>query len=76
MGKIFVKITAEHDTNGAVRPLEMTWGDGRRFPIDRIIDVRQASSLKGGGVGTRYVCRICNKQVYLFDDEGRWFIEV
>jgi hypothetical protein len=76
MGKIFVKITAEHDTNGQVRPIEMIWSDGRRFSIDQVLDIRQAASLKGGGVGMRYTCRICNKQVYLFDDEGRWFIEV
>jgi hypothetical protein len=76
MGKIFVKITAEHDTSGTVRPLEMIWYDDRRFSIDRILDVRQVASLKGGGLGMRYTCRICNKQVYLFDDEGRWFIEV
>ncbi len=75
MGKTFVKITAEHDENGQVRPLVMTWPDGRKFEIDRILDVRQAASLKGGGVGMRYTCRICGKQVNLFDDEGRWFIE-
>ena len=28
-----------------------------------------------GGLGTRYTCRICNKEVFLFDDEGRWFVE-
>ncbi|MBU2700578.1 hypothetical protein Ga0466249_001670 [Sporomusaceae bacterium BoRhaA] len=76
MGKIFVKITAEHDTNGTVRPLEMIWSEGRCFSIDRILDVRKAASLKGGGLGMRYICRICGKQVNLFDDEGRWFIEV
>jgi hypothetical protein len=76
MGKTFVKITAEHDINGHVRPVLMTWADDRKFTIDRIIDVRQAASLKGGGVGMRYTCRICNKEVFLFDDEGRWFIEV
>jgi hypothetical protein len=75
MSKVFVKVMAEHNTDGKVRPMEMVWSDGRRFTIDRIIDVRQASSLKCGGVGMRYVCRICGKQVNLFDDEGRWFIE-
>ena len=49
--------------------------DGRVFEVDRLIDIRQAASLKGGGVGIRYTCNIMGKQVYLYDDEGKWFIE-
>lgn len=75
MGKIFVQITAEHTIDGKVRPLAIKWEDGRIFEVDRILEVRQAASLKGGGAGIRYTCRICNKQVYLFDDEGKWFVE-
>lgn len=75
MGKTFVKVTAEHDENGQTRPLQLTWTDGQKFEIDRVTDVRQAPSLKGGGLGIRYTCRIQGKQVYLFCDEGRWFLE-
>ena len=70
-----VEITAKHDINGSIRPLTIKWEDGRVFEVDRVLDVRQAPSLKGGGLGIRYTCRICNKKVYLFDDEGRWFVE-
>jgi len=72
MSKVFVEITAIHDINGNVRPLSIKWEDGRVFEVDRVLDVRQAPSLKAGGLGIRYTCRIC---VYLFDDEGRWFVE-
>jgi hypothetical protein len=75
MGKVFVQITAEHNLEGKARPLTIKWEDGRVFNIDRIIDVRQAASLKAGGQGMRYTCRVCGKEVYLFCDEGRWFIE-
>jgi hypothetical protein len=75
MAKIFVQITAKHDVNGNSRPLTIKWEDGRIFEVDKIFDVRQAPTLKGGGLGIRYTCRICNKQVYLFDDKGKWFIE-
>lgn len=75
MSKVFVEITAKHDINGNVRPLSIKWEDGRVFKVDRVLDVRQAPSLKGGGLEIRYTCRVCNKQVYLFDDEGRWFVE-
>lgn len=75
MSKVFVEVIARHDINGKILPLTMKWEDGRIFEVDRVLDVRQAHSLKGGGLGTRYTCRICNKEVYLFDDEGKWFVE-
>ena len=75
MGKTFVKVTAEHDESGHIKPLFLTWTDGRQFEIDRITDVRQAASLKGGGLGLRYTCKIMGKEVYLFCDEGKWFVE-
>lgn len=75
MGKTFVEVTAKHDANGKIQPLSLTWDDGRVFSIDRVTDVRMAASLKAGGQGMRYTCKICGKQVYLFCDEGRWFIE-
>lgn len=75
MAKIFVEITARHNTDGSVRPLSLKWEDGRVFEIDRVLDVRMAPALKAGGCGIRYTCRICGKQVYLWDELGRWFIE-
>jgi len=75
MGKVFVEITAKHDVHGNIRPLTIKWEEGRIFEVDRLLDVRQAASIKGGGMGIRYTCRICNKQVYLFNDEGKWFVE-
>ncbi|MDU2064734.1 MAG: hypothetical protein E6713_07800 [Sporomusaceae bacterium] len=75
MGKVIVKVLAEHDTQGSIRPIQIIWNDGRRFDIDRVLDVRQAASLKAGGLGMRYTCRICGKEIKLFDDNGIWFIE-
>jgi hypothetical protein len=75
MSKVFVEVTAKHDVHGNIMPLTIKWEDGRIFEIDRLVDVRQAPSLKGGGLGIRYTCRIRGKQVYLFDEEGKWFVE-
>lgn len=73
--KTYVKVTAEHWPDGQIKPVSITWEDGRVFPVDRVLDVRMAASLKAGGQGIRYTCRISGKQVYLYDDEGKWFIE-
>jgi hypothetical protein len=75
--KTYVGVTVEHDKDGNLTPLIIHWPDGRKFNIDRVIDVRMAPALIAGGHGTRYTCRIRNKEVYLFNDplDGKWFIE-
>lgn len=75
MKKIFVKVLASFDIEGRIVPKTILWEDGHKYEIDSIIDVRQAASLKVGGIGKRYTCRICNKQAYLFYEEPRWFVE-
>ncbi|WP_312335320.1 hypothetical protein [Anaerospora hongkongensis] len=45
------------------------------YSVDRVLDVRMAAALKAGGQGIRYTCRVHGREVFLFCDEGRWFIE-
>ena len=73
--RAYVKVIASHDETGKVCPLEVEWEDGRRFEVDRLLDVRRAAALKAGGQGVRYTVRILGKETYLFEDEGRWFVE-
>ena len=42
---------------------------------DRILDRRRAASLKAGGIGMRYTCRILGQRSYLYYEEPRWFVE-
>lgn len=73
--KQYVSVTADFDRDGNILPLRINWDDGRKFEIDRITDVRYAASLKAGGAGIRYTCRIKNHEKYLYLEENRWFIE-
>lgn len=77
--KILVKVRADHDTDGSIRPLAFLTPDGQRVVIDKVLDVRQAASLRAGGQGLRYTVRItcgeASRDMYLFDDDGCWFIE-
>lgn len=75
MGKTYVEVFARHDRRGNVRPEAIVWEDGRLFEIDRILDIRPAASLKAGGRGIRYTCRILGRQRYLFYDDPQWFVE-
>lgn len=73
--KINLEVIAAFDLDGNVHPRAIIWEDGRVFDIDRVLDVRRAASLKAGGLGIRYICRIRGKTVKLFNDEGHWFME-
>ena len=73
--KVYVDVIASFSHDGTMLPMEVCWPDGRIFPVDRVLDVRQAASLKVGGCGMRYTCRILGKQTYLFFEEDRWFVE-
>lgn len=73
--KVKIKVLIEIDEEGQGRPRSLTWEDGRQFVIDRVLDVRPAVALKTGGSGLRYTCRISGREVYLFEDRGKWFME-
>ena len=73
--KHYVEVLARIDEEGAVTPVSVTWHDGRTFEIDRVLDVRQAASLKVGGTGMRYLVRIGQTTTYLFYENPRWFVE-
>ena len=73
--RAYVKVVVEYDADGHIRPLTVEWEDGRRFEVDRLLDVRRAAATKAGGQGIRYTVRILGRETYLFEDEGRWFVE-
>lgn len=47
--KKYVKVTATFDCDGNLLPELIYWDDGRKYPIDKITDVRYAASLKACG---------------------------
>lgn len=73
--RAYVKVIVEYDPDGSIRPLFVEWEDGRKFEVDRLLDVRRAAATKAGGQGMRYTVRICGRETYLFEDDGRWFVE-
>ncbi len=82
--RVYVPVRAVFDADGRMMPTEILWEDGRRFPIDRVLDVRPAAAMKAGGQGDRYTIRVNGRQSYLFFERsekttgdllGRWFVE-
>ena len=75
MGKVYVEVIAKFTKDGAKIPLVIKWEDGRKFSIDKVTDIRRAASLKAGGQGIRYRCRISGRETYLWLEEDKWFVE-
>lgn len=73
--KRYVTVVSSTDETGEVTPLTIVWEDGRRYQIDRVLDRRQAHSLKTGGTGIRYTIRIGGQATYLWYEGPRWFVE-
>jgi hypothetical protein len=41
-----------------------------------VIENKRAASLKAGGQGQRFTCRVAGKEVYLYLEDGnKWFME-
>ena len=78
MSKKFIDVAAHFDTEGKIMPVMFWWDDGKSYKIDRVLDVRRSASLKAGGNGIRYTCRILGKSRYLYYDDfvSKWFVEI
>ena len=73
--KKYVPVIARFEADGRLRPFLIEFEEGRRFPIDRILDVRRAASLKAGGAGIRYTVQIGRCKRFLYYDQPQWFVE-
>lgn len=73
--KEYVKVRADFCFDGSITPLKFRSEEGETMLIDQILDVRQAPSLKAGGQGTRYTCRVGERLIFLFHDRDMWFVE-
>lgn len=75
--KRYVEVVSDTSADGVVTPLTVVWETGVRYHIDKVLDRRQAHSLKTGGTGVRYTVRVGGRTTYLFYDDyrGRWFVE-
>ncbi len=75
MTKLYLSVLAEFTQEGRILPRVILWPNGRRFPVERILSIRRAASMKAGGPGVRYVCRISGQERTLFLEERvRWFV--
>lgn len=82
--RVYVSVAADFNAEGILLPRVITWEDGTRYVIDKVLDIRPSWARKAGGQGDRYTVRIGGKETYLFFERngscsgnnlGRWFVE-
>ena len=82
--KVYVPVRADFAEDGTLLPRVIVWEDGKKYQIEKILDIRQAAAMKAGGQGDRYTVWIRGQQSYLFFERstnltgnviGRWFVE-
>ena len=61
--------------SGKVLPLKFRWKDGKYYDIDKVICVERAASTKVGGCGIRYTVMVEGLPRFLFNEDGKWFME-
>lgn len=75
MRKVYVQVNAVFSSDGELTPKSFIWDDGRYYEIDKVYEHKPSASLKVGGHGIRYRCRVMGKDIFLFFEDGRWFME-
>lgn len=73
--KVYVDVLEDRLKDGTILPRSITWEDGLAYPIDQIMDIRKAASLKCGGAGLRYQVRIGDAITYMWLEEDKWFVK-
>ena len=82
--RAYVPVRVDFREDGVMLPRIITWEDGCRYPIDRVIDIRPAHAAKAGGQGDRYTIQVNGTRTFLFFERttnlagniiGRWFVE-
>ncbi|MGJ4851415.1 hypothetical protein ACH6CV_14325 [Bacillota bacterium Meth-B3] len=73
--KEYLRVRVDCEPDGRMIPLAIYPDEGGPEVIDKVLDVREAPSLKMGGQGVRYTCRMRGQEIYLFCDRGQWFME-
>ena len=74
MIKKYVKVNIDVDELGNITPRYIVYDD-RQYQIDKVIARKLCASTKVGGVGMRYTIRISGQQTYIWEEQGRWWVE-
>lgn len=72
--KEYVQVIALFTPEWNLIPKIVILGDGRKFAIDKIVDIRRAATRRPGMPPLQYTCLIWGQKCFLFfEDNNKWF---
>ncbi len=72
--KVFVDVRVDFRKDGVMLPREITWEDGTKYEIDKVVDIRQAAAKRAGGQGDRYTVMISGNFSYEVTEQTTYLI--
>ena len=73
--KEYVSVLISVSPEGDKKPIKITLPDGRSYTVDKVGVPKRRAASKVGGTGIRYPISVGGIGTYLFEDEGKWFVE-
>jgi hypothetical protein len=82
--RIYVNVNMNMDRVGYMTPKIIEWEDGRKFPIDEVVDLRSVDPFQTPSRLDRYTVKVKGETRYLYFEKGgnglpnitgRWFVE-
>lgn len=70
-----VNVVGIFTSGGKVYPRHFLWGDGHKYSIERVLDVRPDFSARAGGRGLRYTVQIGGRERHLWLEDMTWYLE-
>ena len=70
-----VAVAVLFSEEGKMRPLKFKWKDGKYYTIDSVLYAERAASTKVGGCGIRYTVMVEGLPRFLYNEDGKWFME-
>ncbi len=76
MSKVYVDVEAVFTKEGKLVPKSFVWEDGKIYELDQVSKPVRRASLKAGGTGYRYTCRVGSQMCHLtYEENYKWFME-
>ena len=72
MDRIFVDVQCECYSDGSVRPLRVSWPDGRSWDITRVLHVSEQADHEFEGI--RYTVLIGSAEKYIYRLGSAWYV--
>lgn len=73
--KRYVAVNADHDIDGTIWPKTVTICGGKTYSVQHVKNVINVNNHNLGNDLKRYTVIILNRETYIFEENGRWFVE-